>query len=253
MGSGNTRDSTDQITEHSLGYVLDFQRYEFKYLIPNAWAGLIVSDLTRLMDFDAYSQGANSYDLYSVYFDTSDWQAYYEKMDGVERRKKFRVRSYEPSPAATGTVMLEIKEKNKDIILKRRLPVSPGQVADVIAPGSSFVDEPVAKEWRFSVLRDALKPRVLVRYRRMAFVPKGHGDFRITLDQAIEWGRPHSAIDFSARTAAIPALRGFSVLEVKFAKRPPKFIFELIKRYNLRNEAISKYCESAIAMNRIVL
>ena len=250
MASGNVADGPDQITEHSLDYVLDFQRYEFKYRIPNSVAGLMVSDLTRLMDFDPYSADAQSYPLYSVYFDTADWQAYYEKMDGNERRKKFRVRSYSPNPTSQDKVMLEIKEKNKDIILKRRLPIAPHEVSRVISPASPVAAEPVAKEWRFSLVRDALRPQVLVQYRRMAFVPKGSGSLRVTLDQDIHWGRPKSAIDFAASTAPIPVLRGSSVLEIKFSKQPPKFIFDLIKRYDLQNEAISKYCECVLAMHR---
>lgn len=252
----DTRDSVDgseQVVERSLDYVLDFQRYEFKYRIPNRWVNLLVSDLHRYMDLDPYSAGSTYYPLYSVYFDTNDWQAYYEKMDGVERRKKFRVRAYEPSPRTDSTVMLEIKEKNKDVILKRRLAVSRAQAGTMREPGPDLQGESVVKEWRFNMLRDGLQPKVLVKYRRLAFVPKTKGDYRITVDTDVQWGRPSSPTDFGVPTSPVQSLRGATVLEIKFGQRPPKFVLDLIRRYDLRNDAISKYCESVVAMHKEML
>jgi len=252
MAGGDVGGNTQQVEEHSLSYVKDFQRFEFKYWIPKRWVNVLVSDLYRLMDLDPYSAGGVYYPLYSVYYDTEDWQAYYEKMDGVERRKKFRVRSYAPNPGADDMVNLEIKEKNKDIILKRRMRVPVSEV-DAVARGQYGGDDPVGAEWRFSQTRDALRPKVLVAYKRLAFVPKGPGDYRITVDADVSWGRPSSSTDFGASTRPVPMLRDASVLEIKFAKYPPRFIFDLIQRYNLRNDAISKYCESVIAMHRMIL
>jgi len=247
----------DMVEPNSLDYVLEFQRFEFKYLIHNRIAEMAKLDIAQHMALDKHCPNGRPYSLFSVYFDTDDWQAYYEKLDGIKQRKKFRVRSYRVAPEPDDEVLLEIKEKNKDVIFKRRTPL-PNKVASELL-GSLHIpnwgmgeDDAVAQEWRRSIIRNGLKPKILVAYERTAFSSKNNSDVRVTFDSSVNWARPRSGNDFAAHKRPVPNLRDHTVLEIKFSRFPPGYIGSLIRRYNLTSEAVSKYCETVLAFHRSI-
>ena len=65
--------------------------------------------------------GTFGYRIRSLYFDTAYDNDYFEKLDGVELRRKIRLRIYDP--AAT-TAKLEMKQKQGPYQLKRSLTIS---------------------------------------------------------------------------------------------------------------------------------
>lgn len=246
MADKHPKTSTKTVTEDSLDYVLNFQRHEFKYFIPKHRMENLVPELLHFMKFDDYS-GTDYYPLHSIYFDTEDWQAYYEKLDGIERRKKFRIRSYTNNPKPDTKVMLEIKEKNKDVILKRRVPVPFKDIPKFVTGQPILEDNAAHDEWRYALIRNNLRPKILISYERRAFMPVNHGDWRITIDRNVSYAMVKSATDFGANTKPTKWAGKYTVLEVKFDKHPPKFVIDLIRKYNLSNEAISKFTESVIS------
>jgi SPX domain protein involved in polyphosphate accumulation len=250
MASKGVTNDVSTVNEDTLDYVLKFQRREYKYLIPSSLVDLLVPELLMYMNPDKYSNDGY-YNLYSIYFDTHDWQAFYEKIDGIERRKKFRIRSYYPSPKPDDTVMLEVKEKNKDIIIKRRTPIKLKDVQKLVTGRKiSNIHDPVVEEWRFNILRNGLKPRILIKYDRMAFMPKQHGDYRVTIDKAVSHASTNKPDDFQRRLTKTSWAHDNCVLEIKFDSHPPQFLLDLIKRYNLRNEAISKFSDSIMTHHK---
>ena len=253
MARTSAAKQSEPLNEKGLGYILDFQRHEWKYYVPAHMIEVIIPELLNMMKYDPYSDG-DYYGIYSVYYDTEDWQAYYEKVDGIERRKKFRIRSYVQDPGPEDTVMLEIKEKNKDIILKRRTAIKFKHVASLNRGMPLAGADHVYDEWRYNIIRNGLKPRILVAYDRMAFVPKEHSDIRITLDCNVRHSFAKN-LNGSFKNPVMPTTfaRKDAVLEIKFKDHPPKFVIDLVKKYNLTNEAISKFCESVVTGYRAIL
>ncbi|MCA9343258.1 VTC domain-containing protein, partial [Candidatus Saccharibacteria bacterium] len=99
-----------------------FDRQEFKYLVPLSMVDHIIAQLDQIMVRDKFSKD-DYYGVYSIYFDTHDWQAFYSKMDGNLHRKKLRLRSYSKNPEPNEKIFAEIKEKNDREILKRRVAI----------------------------------------------------------------------------------------------------------------------------------
>lgn len=247
-----TKNSQTVTEEDSLDYVLNFQRHELKYFIPKERMEILIPELLRYMKFDDYSADGY-YNLYSVYFDTEDWQAFYEKLDGIERRKKFRLRSYTANPKPDTPIMIEVKEKNKDIILKRRAAVKYKDLNKFLINKEKILEDDSAHdEWRYNLLRNGLKPKILIAYERKAFVPRQHGDWRVTIDRNVSHSFVKDGTDFGADTRLTQWARNYTVLEVKYGTYPPKFVIDLIRKYNLRNEAISKFADSIITHHNLV-
>ena len=56
---------------------------------------ILKQKLKTIMDIDKNSYNEdNTYQIRSLYFDDPQNTAYYEKLDGVEYRKKYRIRIY---------------------------------------------------------------------------------------------------------------------------------------------------------------
>ena len=72
----------------------DHLRYELKFLLSNYAADLIEKRLATVMDADRHADGRGGYFIRSLYFDDQHWTAYRDKLSGVEKRAKYRIRFY---------------------------------------------------------------------------------------------------------------------------------------------------------------
>ena len=73
--------------------------------------------LGKIMHPD-FHNGTNGYMIRSLYFDTVYDDDFFEKLEGIENRRKIRLRCYEPN---SSFAMLEIKQKQGAVQLKRSL------------------------------------------------------------------------------------------------------------------------------------
>lgn len=223
-----------------------YNRKEYKYLVPNRIIDILIPDILMHMTYDSFSRNGY-YPIYSVYFDTIDLQTFSNKMAGLQHRRKFRVRSYHPDVKPDEPVFLEVKEKNTNRIFKRRVPLSLEQVSDLtikkedILPGNSVVDE-----WRYELIKSNLKPSLLNYYKRLAFVSKMYPGLRITIDRDISYTQTQS-VDFNLPTSKVSWAHDKSVVEIKFDNFVPLFVVDMIRRYSLSAEPVSKYADSVIS------
>lgn len=82
-------------------------REEKKRLISFEQRSDIEYRLASAMISDSHN-GDDGYLVRSLYFDTPDEKDYNEKLDGIELRRKLRLRTYAPSE---GKAYLELKQK----------------------------------------------------------------------------------------------------------------------------------------------
>lgn len=82
-------------------------RQEKKYFMTLFDMKKLSGQLDQVMIQDAHN-GANGYNIRSLYFDTINERDYETKIDGLELRRKIRLRIYDP---AADFAMLEMKQK----------------------------------------------------------------------------------------------------------------------------------------------
>ncbi|MCK5838303.1 MAG: VTC domain-containing protein, partial [Bacteroidales bacterium] len=100
-------------------------RLELKYLAPVHLLDQIRSDVLIYTDYDKHvlARPDKQYTVRSIYYDTMRLEYYYEKIAGIKRRKKIRIRGYNDpdlNPNCITEVFLEIKRKNNNFISKNR-------------------------------------------------------------------------------------------------------------------------------------
>lgn len=228
---------------------LHFQRFEFKYQVPFDVVEGIIPELRKYMDFDPYAEkfSDNSYDVASVYYDSTGFGCYYDKVAGLRTRKKLRVRFYEPTLRPETQVFLEIKKKYDTVVIKDRLTMTFDQCQRLLEKGEwdglsvSADERETLNEFISLKLRNGMMPQNLVVYRRKPFISKIDPGFRVTIDYNVRT-TPVSMITASDSLKSVTP--HIAILEVKFNNVLPFWFHQIIQRYNLNQRPFSKYCQS---------
>ena len=214
-------------------------RHELKHQISPLEDLVLAGRLRRLFSRDVHAGTDGTYRVTSLYFDTPYDAALREKLDGVDRREKFRLRYYGEAPA---WLKLEKKFKVNGLCGKRsvRLPREEGE--RLLAGDFAFLfqcGEPLLQELYSKLRGDGLAPKTVVCYDREAFL-YAPGNVRITLDRNIRTGL--STVDFlRPERAGLRALEGLTVLEVKYDAFLPDLVRMAVQTPDRRAGACSKY------------
>lgn len=216
----------------------DHLRYELKFLLSNYAADLVEKRLSAVLSHDKHADGKGGYFIRSLYFDDQHWTAYRDKLAGVEKRAKYRIRFYNHDDSF---LSFEKKEKIRDMTRKTGVRIDRTLAEAMIAGGDILGrEEELLREFA-ALYRSGLRPRVLVDYDRTVFVHP-LGNTRITLDRAVR-SAPYQTELFDPQLCTLPVLpEGQTVLEVKYDKIIPAFIPRLLEGIPKDRSSVSKYC-----------
>ena len=214
-------------------------RHEVKHQISPQEDLVLTSRLKKLFPRDGHAGPDGSYRVTSLYFDTPYDTALREKLDGVDRREKFRLRYYGTD---TGFLRLEKKCKVHGLCSKRSARVTPEQVQSLLAGDYAFLlrsDHALLRELYSKLQGQCLRPKTVVCYDREAFFYPP-GNVRITLDRNVRSGL--GSLDFlNPQARYVPVMEGLTVLEVKYDAFLPELIRMAVQVPNRRAAACSKY------------
>lgn len=217
-------------------------RQEKKYLISIEQMYQYSQYLQKVMIQDPHN-GAEGYTIRSLYFDTLDNRDFWEKEDGVELRRKIRLRCYHPTD---DFAMLEMKQKQGAMQKKRSLRMKREDAKRLIQCDYGVLlhyDEEFAKECYALMNMYCYLPKAIVEYRRKAFIAK-ENKIRITFDHQIK--ATESCMDiFSAQLVQNMVLNPYlTVLEVKYNGFLLSYIKDLLQVCDKSELSVSKYCLS---------
>ena len=215
-------------------------RTEKKYVLNTVQASGIFSRLYMVMQGDLHN-GTNAYMVRSLYFDTVYNDDYFEKMAGIERRRKIRLRIYDVN---SPTAKLEIKEKQGANQLKRSLTVSRDDAMELQKGNFEVLrnrEEPLAEELFVLMTTKQYRPVCIVEYQRRAFMSYTN-DIRITFDSKITSNEGNFSI-FDKEMQTYPVFPfNEMVLEVKYNGFLLSYIKDMVSSLDCEENAISKYC-----------
>ena len=107
-----------------------FLRYEFKYFMSSKISNEIFNQSLNFMNIDNFASKSKNhkYLVRSLYFDNNDYSNFFEKVDGIKVRKKFRLRSYGKSINSKSPVFFEMKGRAHDRIIKKRIMIDKNDI-----------------------------------------------------------------------------------------------------------------------------
>lgn len=215
-------------------------RHELKFKISNSAAEVLKQKLSLILKKDKnayYSDG--SYLIKSLYFDDLDSSSYYEKMDGVLYRKKYRIRIYNNNDEF---IRLEKKMKHNTYTAKEQILISKDIYSKILNGKLDEIDSPTGllEEFITNSKTKHLVPSVIVLYHRIAFTYP-ISEVRITFDSHIQSG----LYNYDLFDKEVPMYDvsepGKQVLEVKFNEVLPLHIANILIDIPSCKEAVSKF------------
>jgi len=218
-------------------------RHEWKHEITAADRLCLRARMGAVMQTDPHAQNG-SYTIRSLYFDTPEDKALQEKLMGVSRREKFRIRYYNGD---TSLIHLEKKIRIAGLGEKLSAVMTAEEVQSLLDGDLSWMrsnPQPLVQELYSQMKTQRLAPRTIVEYTREPFI-YAPGDVRVTMDYDIRTGADLS--DFlkpDCRT--IPAGDAPILLEVKWGAYLPEIIRDVVQLPHCQTGAFSKYAQCRI-------
>ena len=213
-------------------------RHEWKHEISLADMYVLRQRLRAVMQPDPHAVDGK-YFIRSLYFDDPTDRALREKLDGINRRDKFRIRCYNHNPSL---IHLEKKSKENGICRKASTELSAQETQWIIDGNLDWMrnsGRPLLHELYSKMQTQLLQPKTIVDYMREPFV-YGPGNVRVTLDYDIRTGL--RSTDFlNPNCVTIPVEDNPIILEVKWDAFLPSVIRDIVQLEGRHTAAFSKY------------
>ncbi|MGA2751862.1 MAG: polyphosphate polymerase domain-containing protein [Verrucomicrobiota bacterium] len=240
-------------------------RFELKYVIAEPRAVAIADFLSSYLRPSEHngSGPVRGHPVISLYMDSPDLFLFRQAYTGCKNRMKLRIRFYDTQwqrPA-----FLEIKRRVNDIICKDRAMISREGVRQILQGG--WPNQPFFPDcthllhgkrrqdvnedfWGFANIREA-RGAIYVSYLREIWESPVDEELRVTFDRQIFGSRYDGSGRLEIPTKGwwpylppylAPFPRDGVILELKFDERAPRWMFDLVKIFNLNRIPVCKYC-----------
>lgn len=213
-------------------------RNEWKHEISYCDMLILRQRLSAVARCDSHAQNGK-YEIRSLYFDNISDRALREKIDGVNKREKFRIRLYNRD---TSVIFLEKKSKINNLCRKESVRLTAEQVRAILEGDYAWMPKsgiPLAVELYSKINALGLRPKTIVEYIREPFVYSA-GNVRVTIDRGIRTGM--GCTDFlNPSCVTVPVENSPIILEVKWDDFLPDIIRDAVLLEDSRVGAFSKY------------
>ena len=201
-------------------------------------------ELMQVMISDPHNKG-DGYPIRSLYFDSLDDRDFEEKDEGIELRRKIRLRNYGPG---SDFAMLEMKQKEGPMQKKRSVRLARKDAIRLTEGDYTpllYCREPFAQECYTVMNTWCYRPKAVVEYRRIALIAK-ENKIRVTFDHHIIGTEANMNI-FDPHLQEYPVWDpGLAVLEVKYNGFLLSYVKDLLERCGKSELSVSKYALSRL-------
>ena len=213
-------------------------RHELKYFISFRDYYELRTRALAFMHHDEHGDDGR-YFIRSLYFDDVMLSDYNQKMDGWNRRRKYRIRIYDLSDEI---IKFEIKDKYDSCISKVSDFITPEECDSIIQGDFEFISDMIFSD------SDEGECKAL----RMAYIENAtrEGTVRMTFDMNLRAGSPSGSAEdlFDPDLLTVSAYEeGCMILEVKYDDYLPDFIRKMLKPLGRWQSSQSKYALCCLA------
>lgn len=220
-------------------------RHEIKHEINVADMAVLRHRLRVVTRLDSHAVDGR-YAIRSLYFDNLYDKALMEKINGLNRREKFRLRYYDGD---LSMIHLEKKTKINGLSCKQQEMVTAEEAGALLHGDIGWMHDsgrPLVQELYLKMINQGLRPKTIVDYTREAYT-YAPGNVRVTIDYGIRTGM--NGLDFlNAECVTVPVGEEYIILEVKWDAFLPDVVRDAVSLGNRRQQAFSKYAASRVYM-----
>ena len=224
-------------------------RYEFKYILNKKTSDQIEKEARNFMIYDGHVKKElnNKYFVRSLYFENNFSSNFYEKVDGMKIRRKYRLRTYSNFFDPKVPIFFEVKGRISERTYKKRINIKNKYLNLFLSQSQNFnllnlyPNNEMIINFIFDSFRKNLKPLILVDYKRRPYINKFGLYFRLTFDTNLLSSKTNNLFSNDKYSSWLECKAGYTVLEVKFDRSIPAWFHRIIQCYNLKRRSISKF------------
>ena len=216
-------------------------RQEHKFYINTADCIQLRNKLKVVANLDKNVGEDGTYCIRSLYFDNYADKMVTEKLQGLSRREKFRIRYYNDD---TDFIRLEKKYKINTLTYKEQIPITKRQCQRILEGDYECLkenDQPLLLELYSKMHFHALRPHTVVDYSREIYVYKA-GNVRINFDSDIRMSSNVNRF-LDPQLVMIPAANAI-ILEIKYDGFLPDLLRNIVNIDHRSRTEFSKYVVS---------
>ena len=226
-----------------------FTRYEFKYLLNNKISNMIENEAKHFMSYDDFAVNIpdNQYFVRSLYYDDNSFSNFFEKVDGIKSRRKFRIRTYGNSLKNNSPIFLEIKGRHLERTFKKRTIIDSKYIELFLNSEKNsklleiYPNNIIINDFVFDSIKKKIKPCVLIDYKRRPYINNFGLYFRLTFDCNVVSSKSKILFSNEKKSTPLECKSGYTILEVKFNRSIPAWFHRIIQSYSLTRRSISKF------------
>lgn len=223
-------------------------RNELKYMLTNVDVAILKGRLNSILIKDPNVKG-NSYNVKSLYFDDRYLSSYYQVVNSLNERWKWRIRFYNDDDTY---ICLEKKNKVNGKVFKEKCQLTKEDVLDILDNKKIKMSDQKNKllnEFYYNILVKGLKPIIIISYDRIPYIYKV-SDIRITLDYNLSVSDKVNEL-FNKKINMIPLMEiGNVLLEVKYNQFLPDYIMNKFNLCYLERTSYSKYLQGMLFLKK---
>ena len=239
-------------------------RYELKYVIREPRAVAVADFVSSYLRPSVHNGSGpiRGHPVISLYLDSPGFFFFRQAFTGHKNRMKLRIRFYDGD--WEHVAFLEVKRRVSEVICKDRAMISREGVRQILSQGwpvRPYISDcahlkhgrrrqDVADDfWGFANTIEA-RGMIYVSYYREIFESAADEELRVTMDRRIYGSRYDQSGRLELpkrgwRPYLPPYLAPFPkdgvILELKFDERPPRWMVELVRIFNLQQTPVCKY------------
>ncbi|MDR0461621.1 MAG: polyphosphate polymerase domain-containing protein [Nitrososphaerota archaeon] len=213
-------------------------RHELKYYINNTEYAQLRTRLRAVAKLDKNTGETGCYTVRSLYFDNYADKIVIEKLAGLSRREKFRLRYYNKD---TSYIRLEKKSKINSLCYKENTKLTAEHCAALLTKDYDClktIKTSLALEFYIKIRCQNLRPKNIVDYNREAYTYPA-GNVRITLDSNIRTSNCVAGF-LDPQLTTIPVTNQL-ILEIKYDGFLPGIIQDVLQIGWRSQTEFSKY------------
>jgi len=220
--------------------MLSKYRHEKKLHISQMDYHILKSRLSTIMQMDSHVGSDGMYRIHSLYFDNIYDMALREKVNGINKREKFRIRYYNND---LSYMRLEKKSKINGLCKKESTIIKVEECRAIIngdlewMKSTKDTDRKLIFELYVKMHSELLRPRTVITYNRIPFVFEP-GNVRVTLDSNIRTSAYNVQNFLDIDKYSVPVIGDSVILEVKY----DEFLPDIIKKaVSLNGRSVTSY------------
>lgn len=227
-------------------------RYELKLVVDGATKQRFLDAVRDNLHADPHGDNA-VYRVSSLYFDSPDFRAYWEKLDGESLRRKYRLRYYsvDEQSGSVNNAFMEIKHRVHNTVYKQRVALTDQGAAAILADDQelALLDRHALPQQEFGLIEQIqrhamgqpLRAATVITYLREAWMGNVDHRLRVTFDARCQAYQP-AAFGQVSNNLGQPILpEQQCIMEIKFDHSIPCWIRDVLVAQQLHLQRFSKY------------